>query len=63
MTEYILYGLRAGDSERYKEELLTVRHTTKDIEFIKTVAAKDGFHSFRVATFKGKPPDFAKTIR
>lgn len=61
--EILLYGIPAGEIERYTEELLYTKAKTKeDIERVKAVAAKDGFHSFRVTTFDGTPPDFTKVL-
>jgi hypothetical protein len=63
VTEYLLYGLAAGSTERYEEVLLTETTDRQRIDQIKILAAKDGFHSFRVATWNGEAPDFAGTVR
>lgn len=61
--EYLLYGIRAGETERYTEELLTATPDKARVEFIKTAAGRDGWHSFRIARFTpGQKPDFIKTI-
>ena len=61
--EYLLYGIPAGETERYAEALLATRLASPAAaEKIKALAAKDGFHSFRVAKFDGSPPDFTKVI-
>lgn len=63
--ETLLYGLPAGETERYTEVLLSAKATTEaQIEAVKTAASKDGFHSFRLANFTiGELPDFAATIQ
>jgi hypothetical protein len=59
----LVYGLAKGETERYMEQLLSSECETKEqIETLKSRAAKDGFHSFRVATSDGSKPDFSKTI-
>lgn len=65
MTEYLLYGLRSGETERWTEELLkTGMKSPAEAEAIKTLAAKDGFHSFRIAKFTpGEKPDFTKALK
>ena len=62
MTEYLLYGLPRGETERYLEQLLTNTTDRARIEQIQNLAAADGFHSFRVATYNGESPDFTSTI-
>jgi len=63
-TEYLLYGLRAGETERYTEELLASRLASEEAaNAIIEIAKLDGFHSFRVATYDGAPPDFTKVLR
>ena len=64
-AETLIYGLRAGNNERWQEELLIARHglTMADIERVKGAAAKDGFHSFRVTKWNGGKPNFAATVK
>ena len=64
-TETLVYGLRAGQTERYTEELLSSRcRNTADVEKVKAAASRDGWHSFRVARFTpGEKPDFVATIQ
>jgi hypothetical protein len=63
MREILLYGLRQGETERYTEVLLATNcKNDADIEKVKTVAGKDGFHSFRIAYYNGEAPDFTGTI-
>lgn len=60
-TEYLLYGLAAGETERYREVmLLSNGRSPADVERVKTVASKDGWHSFRTSTYNGEAPDFSK---
>ncbi len=64
MKETILYGLPKGATERYEEVLLLTNATPENIAKVKTLATKDGFHSFRVAVVDmSVAPDFAKTVR
>jgi hypothetical protein len=59
MTELVLYGKRKDAAEDWHEEILLTRATPELIERVKVLAAKDGFHSFRVAEIDlNKPPDF-----
>ena len=61
-TIHLLYGLRASDKTRYTEVLLATG-TAERCEKIKTVAARDGFHSFRITTHTdGIRPDFATAV-
>ena len=63
MRETILYGLPKGATERYEEVLLLTNGTPESIERVKVLAAKDGFHSFRVAEVDlSTPPDFIKAV-
>jgi hypothetical protein len=66
MSEKVIavYGLRAGDTERWKEELLAGScKSDRDVEAVKTAASKDGFHSFRVSRFTlGGLPDFGAAV-
>lgn len=62
--EKVLYGLPKGATERYEEVLLLTQATEEKIEKVKRLAAKDGFHSFRVADIDlSVPPDFGKAVR
>ena len=64
LKETVLYGLPKGKTERYEEVLLLTNGTPEKIERVKVLAARDGFHSFRVAEIDlSKPPDFLGTIR
>ena len=61
--EFLLYGLRRGETERWTEVLLATRATKEALEAVMTIAKSDGFHSFRVATYDGSPPDFVGAIK
>ena len=62
--QILVYGLGAGETERYMEALLASScRTESDIEAVKSAASKDGFHSFRVATWDGSAPNFAHAVR
>jgi hypothetical protein len=63
MIETILYGIPKGATERYEEVLLLTNATPETIKKVKALAAKDGFHSFRVAKINlDAPPDFSKVF-
>ncbi len=47
--ETLLYGLPKGATERHEEVLLLSNATPEKIAKVKVMAARDGFHSFRVA--------------
>ena len=66
MQEIIIYGLAKGETRDYMEDLLACfpdsANTARNIENVKQAASAQGFHSFRVATYSGEAPDFAKTL-
>jgi len=63
MKELLLYGLEQGETREYMETLLlSGAKTMADIERVIKLATDAGFHSFRVATYSGEAPNFAKTI-
>ena len=63
--EYVLYGLPKQSTERYDEViLLSDASNFKRVEKVKELAAKDGFHSFRIAAIDlNQKPDFAKGVK
>lgn len=64
MIEKVLYGIPKGETESYTAVLLLSNATDAKIEQVKVLAAKDGFHSFRVASIDlSVVPDFRKTVR
>ena len=64
MRETLLYGIPKDETERYTEVLLLSNATPSKIKQVKELAAKDGFHSFRVAVIDlSTPPDFTKAVR
>jgi hypothetical protein len=64
MKETVLYGIPKGKTERYDEVLLLTNATPESIDKVKVLAAKDGFHSFRIATIDlTTPPDFTKVLK
>jgi len=64
MKLYLLYGLENGENRPYMETLLlSCGKSMEDVNKVKCLASKDGFHSFRVAThIDGEMPDFTKAI-
>lgn len=63
MKEFLLYGLEQGETREYMETLLySGAKTLAQIEKVMQLATDSGFHSFRVATYNGEPPNFAKVV-
>ena len=63
MKELLLYGLEAGETRDYMETLLfSGARSMADIERVIKLATDAGFHSFRVATYNGEAPNFAKAV-
>jgi hypothetical protein len=61
--EILVYGLAAGDTERYMEDLLASQcQSQSDVDKVIAAASADGWHSFRVAYYDGSPPNFSNTI-
>lgn len=63
--ETLIYGLAAGDTKRWQESLLYGGGrllTPEQVEMVKAAASRDGYHSFRVTTYDGAPPNFAGTV-
>ena len=61
--EILIYGLEKGETRDYMETLLATNcKNDSDIAKVKEAASKAGFHSFRVTTYDGSPPNFAKAI-
>ena len=59
--EHMLYGLPAGETERYMEVLLSTNQAA--FERVRELASKDGFHSFREDSIDlRKRPDFRRTL-
>jgi hypothetical protein len=62
-SEIVLWALPAGESERWKEVLLTSGDAAR-IAQVRELAARDGFHSFRQARVNlTVAPDFGATVR
>jgi hypothetical protein len=64
MKELLIYGLRKDETRDYMEELLFSGAKSMDtINKVIELAKKEGFHSFRVATFRmGEMPNFTKSL-
>lgn len=61
--EYVLWGRPKGKTDAlYDKVLYTKGKSPADLERIKKVAAKDGWHSFRVQKIDGTKPDFTKAL-
>lgn len=59
---HLLYGLPAGETRRYMEDILATGSLQR-VESIKPIAARDGWHSFRIAKHvEGDRPDFVGSI-
>jgi len=63
-AELVLYGLEVDATERWQEVLLgTSDSGMARLEAIRALAARDGFHSFRVAKVHlGAVPNFAACL-
>lgn len=65
-TEILIYGLAQNETRDYMEELLACFKATANaqanIEKVKAAASAAGFHSFRVTTYNGEAPNFAKAV-
>jgi hypothetical protein len=63
MKELLLYGLEQGETRDYMETLLlSGAKTMAEIDRVIKLATDAGFHSFRVATYNGEKPNFAKAV-
>jgi len=63
MRELLLYGLEQGETRAHMETLLlSGAKTMAEIEKVQNLAAQQGFHSFRVASFNWEKPNFAKAV-
>lgn len=62
MTAYVLWGTPAGQTDPLYEQPLTTRPNVGACEYVAKIAAKDGWHSFRVQVLDGTVPDFARCI-
>lgn len=60
--EYVLWALPKGETDRLHEKVLLVRPSTKQFETCKELAAKDGWHGFRVQGLDGTVPDFGNAV-
>tara|TARA_R110000868_G_scaffold3064_1_gene20567 strand:- start:375 stop:575 length:201 start_codon:yes stop_codon:yes gene_type:complete len=62
-TKILIYGLERGENREYMETLLaTTCKTDSDIAKVKAAASAQGWHSFRVTTYDGGAPNFAKAV-
>jgi hypothetical protein len=63
MKEFLLYGLEQGETRDYMETLLlSGAKSMADVEKVIPLATDAGFHSFRIATYNGEAPNFAKAV-
>jgi hypothetical protein len=63
MKEFLLYGLEQGETRDYMETLLLSHaRTMQEVERVIELATDAGFHSFRIATYNGEAPNFAKAV-
>ena len=61
--EILIYGLERGETRDYMETLLSTNcKTPQDIDKVKAAASAQGWHSFRVTTYNGEAPNFAKAV-
>ena len=59
---YVLWGTPAGETDALHEQPLTERPTAKECELVSKVAARDGWHSFRIVPL-GRPEFGANLLR
>jgi hypothetical protein len=63
MPTILVYGLERGEARDYMESLLASNcRDARDVEKVKAAASAEGWHSFRVATYNGEAPNFAKAV-
>jgi len=63
MKELLLYGLEQGETRDYMETLLlSGAKTMGEIDRVIKLATDAGFHSFRIASYNGEAPNFAKAV-
>jgi len=63
MKEFLLYGLEQGETRDYMETLLlSGAKSMADVKKVIPLATDAGFHSFRIATYNGEAPNFAKAV-
>jgi hypothetical protein len=64
--EILIYGLPKGETRDYMEDLLACfpvsDKAAQNVEAVKAAASAQGFHSFRIATYNGEAPNFAKAV-
>ena len=63
MQQILIYGLAKEATQDWQEDLLSTNcKTQEDIAKVLKVAKEHGFHSFRIATYNGEAPNFAKAV-
>jgi len=63
MKELLLYGLPKNETRDYMEDLLLSNVYSMDkVNQVIELAKKEGFHSFRIATYNCEAPDFTKCL-
>jgi hypothetical protein len=63
MREYVLWGRPAGSTDALGEQVLTCTPNPERVDAVQAMAARDGFHTFRVQVLDGSRPDFAAGVR
>jgi hypothetical protein len=61
-NEMVLWGLPKGETDALYQVVLLTNGTHEKIARVKVLAARDGFHSFRVQHLDGSVPEFTQTI-
>lgn len=66
MTEILIYGLAKEATQDWQEDLLACfkdsANTQDNIRKVIEAASAQGFHSFRLANYKGEAPNFLKAL-
>lgn len=61
--EYVLWGKPKGETDALYEKVLTCTTDQARVEEVKVLAAKEGWHGFRVQKLDlSTPPDFISAV-
>jgi len=61
--ETLIYGLAPDETRDYMESLLSTNcKNENDVQKVISAAKAAGYHSFRIASYNGEAPNFAKTL-
>jgi len=63
MKRFAMFGVRKGETELWREEVLLSDASAERVAAIRPIVASEGWHHVRVFELDDAPPDFAKTVR